>query len=253
MSGSWGFVDVASLVFLAFAVPVFLVLLRVPAPYGRHARSGWGPAVNPRAGWALMEAPAALVMPCWFLAGSGWEATTAMAFLLLWEFHYAYRAFVYPLTLPPGARRIPLIIVAFGFLFNVVNASLQGLALFAKTSPRDASWLVDPRFLVGTALFFGGLVLNRRSDATLRRLRVENDGYRIPEGGLFRYVSCPNYLGEIIEWLGWAVATWTLAGFAFAAWTAANLTPRALAHHRWYRERMADYPRDRRALIPWIL
>ncbi|MEJ2006114.1 MAG: methyltransferase, partial [Cyclobacteriaceae bacterium] len=73
-----------------------------------------------------------------------------------------------------------------------------------------------------------------------------------PEGGLFRWVSCPHYFGEILEWSGWAVLTWSLPGFAFALFTFANLAPRAIAHHRWYKEKYENYPANRKALIPLI-
>jgi hypothetical protein len=39
---------------------------------------------------------------------------------------------------------------------------------------------------------------------------------------------------------------------SFALFTAANLAPRALANHRWYHEKFADYPPERRRLIPFI-
>ena len=67
---------------------------------------------------------------------------------------------------------------------------------------------------------------------------------------MYRWISCPNYFGEIIEWIGWAIATWSLAGLAFALWTAANLVPRAYSHHQWYRESFTDYPPERKALVP---
>ena len=70
---------------------------------------------------------------------------------------------------------------------------------------------------------------------------------------MYGFVSCPNYLGEVMIWTGWAIATWSLAGLSFAVFTAANLVPRALANHRWYRETFPDYPRTRRAVIPWLL
>jgi hypothetical protein len=38
----------------------------------------------------------------------------------------------------------------------------------------------------------------------------------------------------------------------FFLFTAANLVPRAAQNHRWYRETFPDYPRERRALIPWM-
>jgi 3-oxo-5-alpha-steroid 4-dehydrogenase 1 len=74
----------------------------------------------------------------------------------------------------------------------------------------------------------------------------------VPHGGGYRFVSSPNYLGEILEWAGWAVAAWSPAGAAFAAYTIANLAPRAADHHRWYRERFPDYPPARRALVPFV-
>ena len=87
----------------------------------------------------------------------------------------------------------------------------------------------------------------------LFKIRKQNTQvYSVPVGGLFHWVSCPNYLGEIALWIGWALATWSLAGLAFAVWTIANLAPRAVAHHKWYRENFDNYPRNRRALIPGI-
>ncbi len=58
---------------------------------------------------------------------------------------------------------------------------------------------------------------------------------------------------QIIEWTGFAIATWALPGVAFALYTAANVGPRALANHRWYRERFENYPAERKALIPFVL
>ena len=96
-------------------------------------------------------------------------------------------------------------------------------------------------------------MINRLADRKLRDLRERGgSGYRIPQGGLYEWVSCPNYLGEIIEWAGWAIATWSLPGFAFAVWTIANLAPRARSHHAWYQRTFADYPVDRKALLPGI-
>jgi 3-oxo-5-alpha-steroid 4-dehydrogenase 1 len=131
---------------------------------------------------------------------------------------------------------------------------LQGQWLFVLGPERPLAWLWHPAFLVGAGLYLAGVLVNRRADATLRALRAPGEsGYRVPRGGLFDYVSCPNYLGEIIQWIGWAVATWSFAGLAFALWTTANLLPRALAHHRWYRSHFPDYPQQRRALLPFVL
>ena len=118
----------------------------------------------------------------------------------------------------------------------------------------DPIWLLNPRFLLGFALFVGGFLINNHSAGVLRRLRRAGQrGYAIPGGGFFRYVSCANYFGEIVEWLGWACMTWSWVGLSFAVWTAANLIPRAVSHHAWYRRNFHEYPSDRRAVIPFIL
>ena len=68
-----------------------------------------------------------------------------------------------------------------------------------------------PHFLAGISLFIIGMAVNIDSCTRLLRLKKENPGgYTVPQGGLFRWVSCPHYLGEIIEWFGWALLTWSL-------------------------------------------
>jgi steroid 5-alpha reductase family enzyme len=139
-------------------------------------------------------------------------------------------------------------------VFNVINGYVNARWL-AHFGSYTTAWLTDPRFIVGVAMFLLGRNINVRADRTLVELRAARRAggdYGIPEGGLFRWVSCPNYLGEVVEWLGWAVATWSLAGLSFALFTIANLAPRAYANHHWYRDKFADYPSERRALIPML-
>jgi len=98
------------------------------------------------------------------------------------------------------------------------------------------------------------MYINLHADGVLRTLRGdEEQGYRIPRGGVFELVSCPNYFGELREWPGWACLTWSPAGLTFAVWTAANLVPRAVAHHRWYLRTFPEYPQQRKAIIPFLL
>jgi 3-oxo-5-alpha-steroid 4-dehydrogenase 1 len=233
----------------SLAVVVFLALLFVAAPYGRHFRRGWGPTTNNRMGWVIMEAAAPLVFAICFVLGKNEITLTTLVFLGLWEAHYIHRAFIYPFSL--RSRPMPIAIVAFGLFFNTVNGYLNGRYIFTLSPGYSNGWLGDPRFLVGAALFITGFIINRQADRILRNLR-QGGSYRIPHGGLYRWISSPNYLGEITIWTGWAVATWSLPGLAFAAWTAANLAPRARSHHAWYREHFKNYPPERRALLPGL-
>ena len=142
--------------------------------------------------------------------------------------------------------------VAMAFVFNIVNGTLNGLAV-SHFGSYGSEWLGDPRFVLGVGLFVAGYAINLHSDAVLRGLRRPGEtGYKIPRGGLFRWVSSPNYFGEIVEWCGWALATWSAAGLAFAVFTFANLSPRAVANHRWYREKFPDYPAERGAILPGV-
>lgn len=232
----------------------FLALLFVPAPYGRHARAGWGPTLPTRLAWVVQELPAPLCFAIVFARGEHAGRLVPLLFLALWQLHYLQRTFVFPLLMRAGQRRTPLTTVLLAIAFNAVNASLNAYAISHGALRHTQAWLADPRLAVGVALFLAGWAANLHSDAILRHLRKPGEaGYRIPRGGLFRYVTAPNYLGEIVEWIGWAIATWTAAGFAFAFFTIANLAPRALSHHRWYHERFPDYPPERRALIPFVL
>jgi protein-S-isoprenylcysteine O-methyltransferase Ste14 len=78
--------------------------------------------------------------------------------------------------------------------------------------------------------------------------------YRIPHGGAFSLVSAPNYFGELIEWTGYALAAWSPAGVAFVLFSLANLVPRAVSNHAWYKKTFgAAYPKQRRAVIPYLL
>lgn len=164
---------------------------------------------------------------------------------------YIHRAFIYPLSLKSSHEKMPLSIALSGILFNIMNASINGFYVFGLSGGYTDQWLADPRFIIGTALFAGGFVIHRYSDYTLGKLRTTGEtGYKMPQGGPYRWISCPNYFGEIMIWAGWAVATWSLAGLSFALWTFANLAPRARSHHAWYHEHFPDYPDGRKALIP---
>ncbi len=239
--------------FLSIAGVVFVILFFVAAGYGRYNSKKWGPQMDNRLGWMVMEAVSPIAFFILFLVGNRHGSVVAIVFLIIWEVHYVQRAFVYPLLIK-GKKTIPVVIVGMGFVFNLINSYLQGSFLFRLSPIYPVSWLKDPRFIVGVFIFAAGYIINLNSDHILRNLRKPNDNsYYIPRGGMFKFVSCPNYLGEIMEWVGWALLTWSLVGLVFAVWTMANLIPRAVRHHGWYMEHFPDYPKERRAIIPFIL
>ena len=93
----------------------------------------------------------------------------------------------------------------------------------------------------------------KAGDGTVKKHpKLGTESVLLAAGQAYRWVSSPNYLGEIIQWAGWALATWSAAGLAFFALTIANLAPRARSNQRWYRSEFPDDPADRRALIPYL-
>jgi 3-oxo-5-alpha-steroid 4-dehydrogenase 1 len=237
------------------AVAVFCALFFVDAGYGQYIDRRWGKTVTSKAGWIIMEMPVVILFAVYWLASARTFEPTPLVFFLLFNLHYLQRTFVFPLLLR-GDDRMPWSIIVFGIVFNTANAYMQGAWIFflSPGTLYTPAWLKTPQFLIGTAIFLAGFVINLHSDHIIRTLRRPGDtAFHIPHGGMFEQVSAANYFGELTEWVGWAVLTLSWPGLVFALWTFANLGPRAHRHHQWYREQFgAAYPKDRKKLIPYV-
>ena len=237
---------------LIAAAVTFVSLVLISAPYGRHARDGWGPTIPSRLGWVVMESPAVVLFCAVYFSGDHRFELVPLVLLAIWQLHYVNRTFVFPFRIRATGKRIPVLMPLLALVFNSVNAYINARWI-SHIASYDLAWLADPRFAVGVAVFATGWIINVQSDQILLSLRKPGEsGYRIPRGGMYRWISCPNYFGEILEWTGFAIATWSLPGLAFAVYTFANLAPRAYQNHRWYKEKFDDYPSSRRALIPFV-
>ncbi|MBK8258350.1 MAG: DUF1295 domain-containing protein [Polyangiaceae bacterium] len=238
---------------IATGVLTALSLHFLSAPYGRYDRSGWGPKIPSRLGWIVMEAPACLGFLAVFLQGQHRFETVPLLFLALWQLHYLHRAFIFPFRMRVSGKKMPASVALMAVFFNTWNLYINARHI-SHLGTYPSGWLTSPQFLVGVALFLGGYAVNLWADTVLLNLRKPGEkGYKIPHGGLFNLVASPNYLGEIVEWVGWAILTWSLSGWAFAVYTAANIGPRALTHLQWYKKTFPDYPSNRKAIIPYIL
>ncbi|MFK7827296.1 MAG: hypothetical protein AB8G05_24340 [Oligoflexales bacterium] len=238
--------------FLA-GIATFISLMNIKAPYGRHIKEGWGPTIPSKWGWILMEIPSVLVFAGTYALGKNSFEAAPLLLAGTWLSHYCYRTFVYPNLIRSQGKKMPLSIAMSGFSFNAFNSYLNARWI-SHLGSYPITWQTDPRFILGSMVFASGLILNIHSDQILINLRKPGEtAYKIPEGGGFEHVSAPNYLGELIEWTGWAIASWSLPGLSFALYTGANLIPRALANHKWYHEKFPEYPENRKAIIPKVL
>lgn len=249
---TWFQYEILTYTWIVIGLFTFFYLFKVQAPFGRHTRPGWGPMVDNHLGWVFMEATVVVVLFTVLSLGSRAPDWPAKVMIGLFVAHYVHRGLIFPWFLRTPGKKMPMAIMLSAMGFNVMNGFLLGY-FFSHFADYPENWFIDPRFLVGTALFIAGAALNIHADYTLIRLRKPGEtGYQIPEGGFFNWISCPNHLGEILEWTGFALLTWSLPGLTFAIWTFANLAPRAVAHHRWYKAHFSTYPATRRALIPGL-
>lgn len=237
------------------ALVVHVTMFFITAPFGRHTSTQWGPLMNNKWGWFVMELPSLGIMGYFLAATLNAPAHYSWMLFLLWILHYVNRTCIYPLRIKATPKKMPVAIVASAILFNIVNAGLNGYYLYAL-APRekyDTEWLSAPHFQAGLILFLSGFFINIYSDNHLINLRKSGDtGYAIPRGFLFEFVSSPNLLGEIVEWMGFALMAWNLPAATFMVWTLANLIPRAKNHHDWYQKNFPDYPAKRKAVIPFL-
>lgn len=237
---------------MIYGILAFLSLFFIVAPYGRHYKKGWGPTMTARWAWIVQEFPVFFIVLLFFILNKGYENAVLTIFLLIWQVHYFHRTFIYPFRLTSPNKPYPIVLVIMAVAFNVINGSLNGFEIFQKNQ-YDLSWLISVPFVIGLLTFTLGYVINKQSDRILFAIKRNGSEYQIPTGGLYKYISCPNYLGEMMEWLGWAIMTWSIAGLGFFIFTVCNLFPRALSNHKWYKSHFKEYPKNRKALIPFLV
>ena len=224
------------------AVIVFIALYFVTAGYGVFYNKKWGPSIPNKIGWVLMESPVfiAMILLCVFSERS--TNVVCLIFLILFEIHYLQRSFIFPFLIR-GKSVMPLSVILMGVLFNTLNALMQGGWIFyvAPENMYEISWLTTPQFIIGTLIFFVGMIINIHSDYIIRHLREPGDTkHYLPKKGMFKYVTSANYFGEFVEWCGFAILTWSLAGAVFALWTFANLAPRAAKIYDNYKKEFGN-------------
>jgi len=244
--------EISLILILGFAVIVFVLLFFISAPYGKFSRKGWGPVIRSKWAWMVMELPSPALMLLFFII-SDKKNLPQIIFMVLWLGHYLHRTFIYPFLQSGREKAYPVLLVMMAIIFNCLNGFVNGYGVF-NIYDYDISYLPGWNFIAGILIFIAGFIINKISDEKLRNLRKQNPSeYVIPHGWMFRYISSPHFFGEIIEWTGWAIITWSLPGLAFAVFTFANLFPRAISSHKWYKSHFPEYPAGRKAIIPFIL
>ncbi|KAI1719756.1 3-oxo-5-alpha-steroid 4-dehydrogenase domain-containing protein [Ditylenchus destructor] len=237
--------------FITFAAMYFM---KLRASYGRYSSQSLLAkySVPAKVAWSIQECPS-LILPLIALWQVGHTIEwTNLLIVLMFAGHYFQRSLIYPFLIR-GGKPTPVHLMLLGIIFCSWNGYIQGF-FHAKYALYPSNHLFSFGSLIGIPTFFTGMFINIHSDHILRNLRRKGEtGYKIPRGGAFDLVSGANFFGEIVEWFGYALFAQTLPAWAFSLFTMANTIPRAVEHHRWYQQKFDDYPKERKAVIPYIL
>ena len=187
---------------IGIGIIAFLALQFKVAPYGKFTSSKWGPTMDNRWGWVIMESFVLLVLYYFILSGPKSPSVVDWTIAGLFTAHYVNRSFIYPFRTRTKGKQIPVSIVGMAMFHNLANGFLIGYYL-SHFSSYTNDWFTSWQFILGTGLFVFGMFTNIYSDTILIGLRANsNDGYKIPYGGPFNYISAPNLGGELVEWIG---------------------------------------------------
>ncbi len=244
------------------AVIVFVALFFFKAGYGYLSTSNWGPKINNRIAWVLMDAPAFIFLLYYTIrfAASGVDTGNSKVVLYiiagLFLLHYFQRSFIFPFLMR-GKGTMPIAIMLMGLTFNTLNAYMIGGWLYdeAPAGMYEINWLLSPQFIIGLIVFAAGMAINMHSDHVIRNLRKPGDTkHYIPRNGFYKYVTSANYFGELTEWIGYAILTWSPAGVLFAVWTFANLGPRAKSLTEKYEKEFGEEYKQlsKKHIIPFV-
>ncbi|XP_002735709.1 3-oxo-5-alpha-steroid 4-dehydrogenase 1-like [Saccoglossus kowalevskii] len=193
-----------------------VALIFIPSPYGRYSSSVWGPGLNPKMAWFIQELPC-LFTPVVMTLYDSVSSNVNNMLLGLFIIHYFHRTLIFPFIMR-GGKPTPTFPFLLALFFCSYNGFMQSRTL-TQYAVYGRNWTSNPAFIIG---------------------------------GMFQFVSAPNFFGETLEWCGWALACCTLQAVAFAFFTACNVGLRAWQHHRFYIEKFDDYPKSRKAFIPFV-
>ena len=223
-------------------------------PYGRHDKGDSNfPRIPARISFAISQfIPGILVFSLTYFFQRNFDRPSNIIMYCLFTIHYINRSIVDGIASRHSQSKvslwIPILAALVNILFHFVNAQFIGEARYCE------GYYFDPRFILGLCIFFTGFILNRVADAQLIVLRsnYKDNDYKLPTGCSFCLISCPNYLGEAIEWFGWSIMTWSLSGLVWFLFSISTFIPRSRQHHKWYHNNFDDYPKRRKALLPFI-
>ena len=257
--------------FLVLDIPIFLCLLFIKAYYGKFFNKSEDgnciqkllrkifPVIPSRISWIIQECPCVFITI--FFIIYYYENLNYKNILVISPFliHYIHRTFIFPFVIH-SSKNNPLEITLMAFTFCFFNAIMINRSIFCLIKDYGDEFLLN--YIFGLAIFLLGIYINIHSDYSMIKQRNanqdENNKYIIPRGFMYELISCPNYFGELTEWLGFFILSNSFSGLVFFISTFANLFPRAIQYHQWYKNKFKEeFVTDkdliqRKAIVPFL-
>ncbi|MBI4063643.1 MAG: DUF1295 domain-containing protein [Elusimicrobia bacterium] len=218
-------------------------------PYSKFSKGG---TINMRLAAILVYFSPIVAYTASYIQASSPKSPYHVALLAGFTLHFGKRC-LESLFLHKFSRRVGLPVIAVvGFAYTSV-AVLAGQLHNAKV-PEVYGYAFGPSLLLaGAAVMFFGELLNFYHHYLLAKLRRGQEReYRVPQGGLFRYVACPHYLAEIVAWFGYALMSRHLEMYGVVFIFTCYLAARSRKTSQWYQKNVPGYPADRRSLVPYL-
>jgi very-long-chain enoyl-CoA reductase len=169
--------------------------------------------------------------------------------LALWSFHFARRTVEtlalhrYGKAAVPWSDALQEYVYYWGF---------AAWTAWVMTRPEYAA-SSGSMLWAGLGVYAVGELGNLATHVMLARLRPKGSKERvIPRGFLFELVSSPNYLFEILTWVGFALVADVRPAWAFLLVGALILVDWARKRHAAYLKEFPDYPKRRKRLLPFV-
>ncbi|KAF7287766.1 hypothetical protein GWI33_003400 [Rhynchophorus ferrugineus] len=196
----------------------------------------------------------------WILYGNKADgttlSTTATIALACWSVHYLKRVLetIFVHRFSHGTMPIRNLFKNCGYYW--------GFTLYVAYHVNHPLFTPPPLYMqaLGLILFVISELGNFSIHILLRNLRPKGTKVRkIPQPDsnpltkLFDYVSCPNYTYEFGAWLGFTILTSCIPAGLFALAGFYQMAVWALGKHKNYKKEFSNYPKNRKAILPFIL
>lgn len=181
-----------------------------------------------------------LVIPCYF----------TVPFVTFVGIHL-YRGLFYAFKRNKHSSEWPINTFIFTLTQKIIFSILAGVA----TALYIEQQLFDFWIILESIAILIAFVIQIKIDFYLTGQRfVGPKGYRPLKGGLFDYVSCPNYLCELIIWICWGLILELNFGvISMWVWLIPTIYVRAVHRHRWlHRTFKGNLPKKQTPIFPFI-